>query len=50
LDVASEAKLYDELMKEKITLISVAHRESLMKYHNLLLCVDSGGQWTLQKL
>jgi putative ATP-binding cassette transporter len=50
VDLVSEAKLYTELKKEGITLISVGHRESLMKYHDLILHIESDGKWNLQEI
>merc|ERR1712224_286130 len=39
LDLALEADMYGRLREKDITVISVAHRQSVVKYHTHVLCV-----------
>lgn len=48
LDV--EEQLYKACLKHNITLVSVGHRETLMKYHNSLLTLDGSGGWTKESI
>lgn len=48
LDIANEASLYQHLITNETTFISVGHRPSLIKYHGLLLEIQPGKKWHLQ--
>ncbi|MDH6593355.1 putative ATP-binding cassette transporter [Variovorax sp. TBS-050B] len=49
LDDANEAALYQLLANnEKLTLISVAHRAAVVKFHTHVLQLGGDGSWTLQ--
>lgn len=48
LDV--EEQLYQACLDQNITIISVAHRESLIKYHNYLLTLDGKGGWKKEQV
>jgi putative ATP-binding cassette transporter len=45
LDSASEAALYKRLRDSGATLISVAHRAAVLRYHNQVLKLTGGGAW-----
>ena len=49
LDINNEANLYNYLLNTHTTFVSVGHRPSLVKYHRLVLEIESGQQWNLQK-
>lgn len=49
LDINNEASLYQYLLDENITFVSVGHRPSLIKYHRWLLEMQEGEQWKLQE-
>ena len=49
LDVQNEANLYNYLLNTHTTFVSVGHRTSLIKYHRLVLQIEAGQQWKLQK-
>lgn len=51
LDLANEARLYAQLQKMAIAYVSVAHRESLLTWHDwvLELTRDSGWRWIAAK-
>ena len=49
LDVKNEANLYNYLLNTHTTFVSVGHRTSLIKYHRLVLEIEEGQQWKLQK-
>jgi vitamin B12/bleomycin/antimicrobial peptide transport system ATP-binding/permease protein len=49
LDMANEERLYNVLRDMKITVVSVGHRPSLLKYHDTLLRLGrDDGSWTLE--
>jgi putative ATP-binding cassette transporter len=52
LDAANEARLYGALIKRRLSLVSVGHRDSLRQYHDTLLTFDGGdsGTWSLKAL
>ncbi len=50
LDINNEAGLYQHLLNNKTTFISVGHRSSLIKYHRWLLEMQSGEHWELQEV
>lgn len=47
LDINNEAKLYQHLIKTRTTFVSVGHRPTLIKYHNLILEIGENLQWKL---
>jgi putative ATP-binding cassette transporter len=47
LDVENEEKLYLEMKESASTLISVAHHQTLLKYHKRVLRIAGDGGWTL---
>ena len=47
LDSGNEAKLYKGLRARGTTLISIAHREALLKYHSQVLHLKGEGAWEL---
>ena len=49
LDVQNEANLYNYLLNTRTTFVSVGHRTTLIKYHRLVLQIEEGQQWKLQK-
>jgi vitamin B12/bleomycin/antimicrobial peptide transport system ATP-binding/permease protein len=48
LDINNEAILYQYLLKNSTTFISVGHRPSLNQYHRWLLVMQPGEKWQLQ--
>ncbi|MEL6927821.1 MAG: ATP-binding cassette domain-containing protein, partial [Cyanobacteria bacterium J06600_6] len=50
LDISNEASLYQHLIDNETTFISVGHRPSLIKYHNSLLNIQPGEKWSLQAI
>ena len=48
LDIDNEASLYQYLLENNTTFISVGHRPSLIKYHDWLLDIQPGEKWKLQ--
>ncbi|MEL6578725.1 MAG: ABC transporter ATP-binding protein/permease [Cyanobacteria bacterium J06621_12] len=48
LDIDNEARLYQYLIDNKITFVSVGHRPSLVQYHRWQLQIKSEGQWNLE--
>jgi putative ATP-binding cassette transporter len=50
LDLKNEASLYQHLLETKTTFVSVGHRESLRKYHELLLEIMAEQNWKLTKI
>ena len=49
LDYYSEERLYTTFKQRFPQLISVAHRPSLLDFHEVNLQLDSGGGWTVDK-
>lgn len=47
LDSANEAKLYQRLHDLGITLISIAHRPAVLRYHRQVLLLKGDGGWEL---
>lgn len=45
LDLANEEHLYRQLAATDITLVSVGHRSSILKYHRQVLELTGEGQW-----
>ena len=50
LDIGNEASLYQYLLDNKTTFISVGHRPSLIEYHDLRLDIQPGEKWDLQEV
>ncbi|MGL5874152.1 MAG: ABC transporter ATP-binding protein/permease [Xenococcaceae cyanobacterium] len=50
LDMKNEANLYEHFQETRTTFISVGHRSSLVKYHNLILKLSEGGAWQVQDI
>lgn len=50
LDLKNEESLYQHLLETNTTFISVGHRESLQKYHQLLLEIIPEEDWKLTKI
>ncbi|MFM2310742.1 MAG: hypothetical protein RLZZ04_18 [Cyanobacteriota bacterium] len=48
LDINNEAILYQYLLRNNTTFISVGHRPSLNQYHRWLLVMQPGEKWQLQ--
>jgi vitamin B12/bleomycin/antimicrobial peptide transport system ATP-binding/permease protein len=47
LDSANEAALYQRLRDLKLTLISIAHRPAVLRYHDHVLRLDGKGAWSV---
>jgi putative ATP-binding cassette transporter len=47
LDAANEESLYRQLAATQTTLVSVAHRASVLKYHRQVLELCGEGEWQL---
>ncbi len=47
LDSDNEARLYAQLLASKATLVSVAHRHSLLKHHRQVLELSGDGNWAV---
>jgi putative ATP-binding cassette transporter len=50
LDVPNEARVYAELQKEGTTFLSVAHRPSVVEYHQNVLRLKGNGEWEMGTL
>ena len=50
LDIASEAELVQLCLARGVTLVTVAHRPSLVRFHRQLLRVHGEGRWEHQRL
>ncbi len=50
LDLKNEESLYQHLQKTETTFISVGHRQSLMKYHQILLEISEDNSWELTEI
>jgi putative ATP-binding cassette transporter len=48
LDMENEQRLYSHLKASGVTFISVGHRSSLLKFHDLALEIHHVGTWQLQ--
>jgi putative ATP-binding cassette transporter len=49
LDGENERRMYDLITASGITVVSVAHRPNLLKFHDLVLELKPGGGWQLHK-
>lgn len=45
LDYETEARVYSLLSEHHIYVVSVAHRETLIRYHSMNLALSTNGQW-----
>lgn len=50
VSIEVEKKAYEKYIEEGITLITVTHRESLIKYHQFALIMDGNGNWEFTTL
>jgi putative ATP-binding cassette transporter len=48
LDAANEERLYELLQSTRATLVSVAHRRHLARFHGQVLELDTDGSWRLE--
>jgi putative ATP-binding cassette transporter len=49
LDLENEENLYQLLTKTSITLISISHRPTTLKFHQRVLELSDSGTWTLHQ-
>lgn len=49
LDPANEASLYRLLLETRTTLVSVAHRATILRYHKQVLELTGDGEWKLHR-
>ena len=49
LDAANEARLYQRLLDDGATLVSIAHRPAVLDYHTHVLQLTGDGGWTLHE-
>ena len=47
LDSANEARLYQRLHQQGMTMISIAHRPAVLRYHQHVLLLKGEGEWEL---
>jgi vitamin B12/bleomycin/antimicrobial peptide transport system ATP-binding/permease protein len=45
VDVPTESKLYEVLVEEGVTFVSVGHRETILRFHDRALRLVPGGAW-----
>lgn len=50
LDVDVEQAIYNELLQLGVTVISVGHRPTLLKFHKTLLTLDNEGGYSIQQV
>ncbi len=50
VDINMEMKMYNYLVERNLTLISIAHRETLRQYHQFELKLYKNGRYTIQNL
>lgn len=50
LGLEMEEKIYKKCKELNITIVSIGHRESLLKFHDQLLHLDGEGGWTLSPI
>jgi vitamin B12/bleomycin/antimicrobial peptide transport system ATP-binding/permease protein len=49
LDEPNEERMYEYLLKQRYTFVSVGHRSTLLKHHDWLLRIGEEGTWELLK-
>ena len=49
LDIKNEASLYQHLIQNQTTFVSVGHRPSLVNYHNYVLEIEDQANWKVLK-
>ncbi len=47
LDEENETEVYEKLASTEVTLISISHRPSVARFHNVVLQLDGEGGWSL---
>ncbi|XP_048000256.1 ATP-binding cassette sub-family D member-like [Leguminivora glycinivorella] len=50
VSMETEVVMYEEAVKEGITLLSITHRPSVWKYHTHVLEFDGTGNWSFRPL
>ena len=50
LDLQNEAECMQRLLDEEVALLTIAHRPSVVRYHQVMLTMDSNGTFTLTPL
>jgi ABC-type uncharacterized transport system fused permease/ATPase subunit len=50
LDINMEMKMYNHLLEQNLTLISIGHRDTLRKYHQLELKLYKNARYTIENL
>ena len=45
-----EAQLYNKAKEVGITLFTVSHRTSLIKFHEIMISFDGNGGWAMKKI
>lgn len=50
LDPDTEANIYYQLFNMNINIITIAHNDTVIKYHHYLLQLHSDGEWTIENL
>jgi putative ATP-binding cassette transporter len=50
LDIKNEENLYRHLLGTNTTFVSVGHRPTLMKYHQLHLKISEGEEWEIERI
>jgi len=50
VDCTTEAHLYQLLCNSGLRIVSVGHRPSLLKFHDLVLTLEAGGSWHLSSV
>ena len=46
----SEGQLYELFKQAGITLITISHREGLLRYHDYILTIDESKNWRFSKV
>jgi putative ATP-binding cassette transporter len=48
LDLRGEARVYDAVVAADVAVLSVGHRETLLRFHTSCLLLDGTGSWELR--